>query len=53
MAWTDMKQERVRCPHCREMIDLRLESRVKVAVWEPFRFAEGAQLPGGAPTKGE
>lgn len=47
MAWKDLKADHVRCPHCGEKIELKVESRVKVSVREPFRLSEGT------PTKGE
>lgn len=36
MAYKDIEPTRLRCPHCREMIDVRVESKVKVAVRKPF-----------------
>lgn len=44
MAWEDLNQgDRLRCPHCREWLDLKVESKVRVAVREPFQLPKPAK----------
>lgn len=44
MAWEDLNQgERLRCPHCREWLDLKVESKVRVAVRKPFKLGKAAK----------